>query len=468
MGTIWPPSLTDVTGAKYLTLVHAIREAIAAGELAPGTRLPPVRNLAWDLNITPGTVARAYRRATDDGLLDASIGRGTYVAQTRKSRQADQRESLHFGSTGSKFDLRGSKTPDLGQEQMIRDALTKVSASSVFDYADYPDPEHGKDVLAAVAGWLHYTDMDVSPDNIAITYGAQHAMIIALQTILKGPTPVIITDELVFPGLRHAANMLRAELVSIERDADGMLPDAVEKACRKHGPQVLISSFNVHSPTAQTTTLERRVALARIAAKYELQIIDDDAFGIAATDIPSMQSIAPDWVWYIGALSKSVSTGLRIGYLVTPSGFGEAARTNVLSNHYGVSQIICDLATEIITSGAAERVRNDMIAFNDRRSKMAANILGKWHMNWNPHVPFIWLYMPQGWRASSFQRACEQKNVLIRPADEFALMNGKAPNAARVTFGAKLSDAQFEDALKTIAGILESRPETGETYGQLP
>lgn len=109
-----------------------------------------------------------------------------------------------------------------------------------------------------------------------------------------------------------------------------------------------------------------------------------------------------------------------------------------------------------------------MIHFNERRAKIATNILGKWKMNWNPTVPFIWLYMPQRWRASSFQRACEKENILVRPADAFALIDGKAPNAARITFDAKLTESQFEKALKTIAGVLGARSSTSETHDQLP
>ncbi|MBR9863402.1 MAG: aminotransferase class I/II-fold pyridoxal phosphate-dependent enzyme, partial [Rhodobacteraceae bacterium] len=244
----------------------------------------------------------------------------------------------------------------------------------------------------------------------------------------------------------------------VERDAEGIIPEDLEQTCRKHGPQVLVSSFSVHSPTTQTTSLKRRVALSRIAAKYDMKIIDDDAFGIATTDIPSMYSIAPERVWHIGALSKSVATGLRIGYLVSPPGQGEAARATVLSNCYGVSQIICDLAEELITSGQAALIRTRMLQFIERRARMAANVLGHWHLDWSPTVPFVWLNMPSGWRASSLQRACERKNILIRPADEFALFDGKAPNAARITFGAKLTDQEFQTALETIDSILETPP----------
>lgn len=458
MGTIWPPDLETASGPKYLAVVHALREAIAAGELEPGRKLPTVRDLAWDLKITPGTVARAYRRATDDGLLDAAVGRGTFVAQTRSTKRTPPPDSLHLGACEATLDLRGTKTPDLGQDGIIRAALNKIAAKGINDLADYPDPDRAVGAAQAVTGWLAHNGVHPDATDVTITYGAQNAMLIALQTVLAGPSPVIVSDELVFPGLRHAAYLLRAGIVSVERDGEGIIPDELEQVCRKHGPQVLVSSFAVHSPTTQTTSLKRRIDLSRIAAKYDMKIIDDDAFGIATANIPAMYSIAPERVWHIGALSKSVATGLRIGFLVSPPGQGGAARTTVLSNCYGVSQIICDLAEELIISGQAADIRTRMLAFIERRARIAANILGHWHLEWSPTVPFVWLNMPSGWRASSLQRACELKNILIRPADEFALFDGKAPNAARITFGAKLTEGEFETALKTIDAILESPP----------
>ena len=62
---------------KYAVLESAVRAAIDRGALPPGTRLPPVRELAWKIGVTPGTVARAYSRLTDKGILSAAVGRGT-------------------------------------------------------------------------------------------------------------------------------------------------------------------------------------------------------------------------------------------------------------------------------------------------------------------------------------------------------------------------------------------------------
>ncbi len=81
--TIWLPELDRFEGPKYLALTHALRDAVRSGALGKGDRLPPVRDLAWRLGMTPGTVARAYQIVTQEGLLEAVVGRGTFVAATR-------------------------------------------------------------------------------------------------------------------------------------------------------------------------------------------------------------------------------------------------------------------------------------------------------------------------------------------------------------------------------------------------
>ena len=83
MDTIWQLTLTDGAGPKYKAVAQTIRDGVARGELAEGAKLPPVRDLAWKLGITPGTVARAYTILTNEGMLTAEVGRGTFVASKR-------------------------------------------------------------------------------------------------------------------------------------------------------------------------------------------------------------------------------------------------------------------------------------------------------------------------------------------------------------------------------------------------
>jgi len=459
MGTNWQPELLNFDGPKYLALHHALRSAIAEGELHPGDRLPPVREMAWSLQVTPGTVARAYRKATDDGLLEAAVGRGTFVANRSQPNPRTKVSSLLLvEDTDGHFDLRGSKSPQLGQDSEIQKAFQFLAGHANPSYILHPQIDSDLAARKAVCEWLKFTDIAATDDDVALTYGAQNSVLVALQAILTGPSPVVVTDELVFPGMRHAARLLRSDIVSVERDDDGILPDKLEAVCRKHAPQVLLTSTNVHNPTTLTTTLERRMQIAKVAEQFDLQIIDDDAYGTFTCSVPSMRQIAKRRVWYASSLSKSFAAGIRFGYLVTPPGKGNLARGIMQSGCYGMSQPLVDLSEQLILNGAADAARIGINAFNRRRVQIAVNILGRWDIKWRNEVPFLWLQLPLGWRSSSFLRTCEKQGVLLRAADEFALLDGKAPNAVRLTIAANFSEHDFEQALRIISTVLENPP----------
>ena len=90
MDTKWQPTLNTVGRSKYKALADNIREGVAAGTLLSGDRLPPLRDLTYRLSVTPGTVARAYTVLTEEGVLQAGVGRGTFVAEA-----ATQADSAH-------------------------------------------------------------------------------------------------------------------------------------------------------------------------------------------------------------------------------------------------------------------------------------------------------------------------------------------------------------------------------------
>ena len=133
MKAIWRPDLTQFDGPKYLALSHALREAVRRGDLPRGARLPPVRELAWSLSITPGTVARSYQIVTQEGLLEATVGRGTFVASGTPrlgpglAFDADPELKATNGSGDQSVDLRSPQLPDVGQSAAIAEILIQIA-----------------------------------------------------------------------------------------------------------------------------------------------------------------------------------------------------------------------------------------------------------------------------------------------------------------------------------------------------
>lgn len=461
MDTNWQPVLAEHDGPKYLTLSRALRDAIRAGELLQGSQLPTVRDLAWRLSVTPGTVSRAYQIATQEGLLEATVGRGTFVAARNPRLGPTQPLFMERDAAvaSGRVDLRSPQLPMVGQIEAIASAMHKTADLIGADWVDYTSQAAEAPLRAAVCDWLHSRVLGVfGPEDVMLTNGGQNGIALILDCCLRGDRPVVLTDDLAYPGFRYAARLARAEVVGVDMDAEGLRPDALEAACRKHGPQVLFLTPEAHNPTTARMGAVRRAEIVAIARKHDLQIIEDECYTGAVSDFPSLRALAPERCWYLGSLSKSVSAALRFGYVVCPTGMGEAGRLTAQHGFFALSRPVSSLCLELFRSGAAAAIRTKVHQEMSERLLIMVNRLGAFDLSWQPGIPFAWLRLPQGWRASTFTRMAEQEGVLVRPADQYALVHGRAPNAVRLAVPGNIARKELESAVATLEHLLPRPP----------
>lgn len=459
--TTWKPDLDAFPGPKYQGLSRALREAIRAGTLPQGAQLPTVRDLAWRLNLTPGTVARAYQLATQEGLLQATVGRGTFVAAARPRLGPTQplyAERVSGGATGL-IDLRPPQVPEVGQAQAFRDALRQMADCTDTGWLDYTSQRGEAPLRAEIVRWMGDRLIGpFGPEDVALTHGGQNAVTLILDCVLRGDRPVMLIEELAYPGFRYAGRAARAEVVGVEIDRYGIVPEALEAACRRHGPQILCLTTEAQNPTTGRMPVERRAQIAQIARSYDLQILEDDCYSVAESDIPSLRALAPERVWLVSSVSKTLSAALRFGFVICPVGMGEAGRLSAQYGYFALSRPVSDLCLHLFASGAAYDIRTRVQAEFATRLQMMVNRLGAYDLRWQQGVPFVWLMLPLGWRASTFARMAEMQGVLVRPADEYALIGGRAPNAVRLAVAGHLPAAEFEGALDRLARLLAHPP----------
>lgn len=461
--TIWQPKPLTGGRSKYKALAQAIRDGIASGDLAAGAKLPTVRDLAYRVGVTPGTVARAYSVLTDEGRLIAEVGRGTFVAGTRR-KEAPLGPSLIHEVDETAADFRSSRVPDVGQGLLIDNALIRVGQSHRRRHINYPTPLTDVEAREAVVDWIGPVRVGhLDAEHVVLGNGAQNCAILALQAELHGAHPVILTDELAYPGVRHAARLLRAQLVGVAMDEEGVIPAALAEAYRSYGGQVLLTSAEVHSPTTTQTTYARKKEIAAMAERFDLTIIEDDCHSIAPTEVPAYRAILPKQSYFISSLTKGVSGALRFGYAVTPVNRFKELRQVAQSSFHGIAQPILDVCTDLLTSGDADRVKDQVIAYTAKRVRLAVNRLGGWDLRWREDAPFLWLQLPQGWRASSFALACERKGISVRPADEFVLADQRAPNAVRLAATTCVSEPRYLQALDDMNSLLANPAGTMES-----
>lgn len=459
MDTIIARYESQSEGPKYKQLSEAIRGAVVAKDLVPGEKLPPVRDLAWALKITPGTVARAYSILTQDGVLAAAVGRGTFVADSNltemtvplPSEAAPDSDAVSFASP---------RLPDCGQVAMIQAAFSKIAQCDAHDLLNYPTRAGFRPARKAVANWLRDTPIGhVTHEDIVLSHGAQNGNSLVMQSVLTGPKPVVLLEDLSYPGFRRSADLLRAEVVGVPMDRHGIVPEALERIVRSTGAQLLCTSPEVHNPTVTHTPTFRREEIARVAERTGLQLLEDDCYRLGKADAPHYRAILPDQSWYVSSISKTLTPALRVGFAVAPIGAQSQLRRAAEHGFFGLARPLADVVERILTDpriwDVAEAVRETI----NRYIRAAVNILGGYDLEWRENVPIIWLRLPEGWRAGALVQAADNLGVTIRSAEDFALRDARSPHAVRLGINAQVSQRSFEAALHRLRELLDNPPE---------
>ena len=463
MDTIWPDDLPKTKGAKYTLVADTIRNAIENKKLDIGAKLPPVRVLAYRLKITPGTVARAYTILTDEGLLQAEVGRGTFVAPPKTpllddvwSRQLHLRDDKYSASVS----LFSPRLPDVGQVSLIRSCLTKVAQSDPKMFMNYPTRDAYLPVRQAVVDWL--SDLPLGPvgaDDIVLTHGGQNGLCVVFQTVLKATKPVVLVEDLSYAGFRRAGELMRAEIIGVKMDKWGINPDALEHILRQTQARAICVSPEVQNPTGGHSPLERRKEVVEIARRHDLQIIEDDCYRMGEARAPSYRALAPERGWHVSSISKTLTPALRVGFAIAPRDRSGDLRRSAEYGYFGLAQPLAELTRLMLSDPRTRQLAKDVRTKMGEYVRVAVNALGGFDLNWDADIPFVWLNLPSGWRAAAFSRAAEREGIQLRSADEFALRDGRAPNAVRIAMNGHVSLKQFESAMLRLRALLDNPPE---------
>lgn len=452
-------SLDAYRGPKYKRLYHALEAAVRSGTMKPGRKLPPVRELAWQLGITPGTVARAYQMGTDEGLLEATVGRGTFVKGPSRDLPEVPSNFVALPYEDGYLNMRNGHTVEMGQNALITQHTADVLATEQINFAQYVRDEALAGCRERARDWLDGHGVTGKASDLVLTNGAHNAVMVALNAILNGREPTIATTKLTYPGFRQTAHICRARLIGIESDDEGVIPDALEFACQSERVQALLISSNVHNPTCVATSLERRIAIAEIARRYDVQIIEDDVYGTLISEKPAgFDQICPERTWHATSLSKCFAAGLRVGFLQCPEGVGPLGLRVMQGMSLSISQLLTKIVERIFESGAIEEYGVKVAAENTRRVAHAREILRKWDVRSRDGVNYLWVGIPEGWSGSTFMSACEAEGLLVAVADKFTLPGSRAPNAVRLTLSTAEDFDALTSGLQKVDSILTNPP----------
>ena len=394
---MWKPDLVVSDGAGYREIVDAIAKAIEDGELRAGDRLPPLRDLAWHLKCNPTTVNRAYREAQARRLVAGEVGRGTFVLGTSPEAGLFALRA----KAGQLIDLAISR-PVLpnGITSMV-DAVEQVSSIYPNVGDGYPDAELEIRSLQAASNWLSFRDRRLTSLSVLPTSGAHAALVAALGFWCRTGDNLLVEDP-TFPGIRSIARQLRLNLVSVDCDNEGLIPEALEIAAHSYKAAIVVAVPNLQNPTGVVMSNRRRAAIVDVIHSNRLMLIEDDVYGplsgrppllgdlLAARSEVTADSADPGGSgMLISSLSKAVCPGLRFGMLAAPSGLMAKLAADPHTTSWFVSPLSLAVGTMWLNDGSALRAtewqRNEVAA----RYALAQRILDG--LDLPTPSPMLWL-----------------------------------------------------------------------------
>ena len=445
----WLSRVERPRGPLYAAILQALETAIRTGELQPGDRLPPQRRVAEILGVDITTVTRAYSVATEKGLIKGAVGRGTFVG----ARAVDD--------DPGRIDLSMNLPPPpagLSLAAMLRettsDILQRSDTARLMSY--HPGVGSWGQRTAATA-WLAPVLGDVEPERVMVTSGAQTVLAAVLNAI-GPPGTKIVVEPLTYPGLKQVAARLGVELLACPADEEGLLPDELERICCEQGAAAVYIVPTMQNPTAITTTEGRRADIAKVAQAQDLWIIEDDPYSrLLPTPLPALASLAPHKTFYVATLSKCLSPGLRIAYLVCPP--GEVAAT-VANNLRALSLMPSPLMAAVVTSwireGSAEQLLSAVRQEACARRKIARQVLPQATAASENSI-HVWLDLPPAWPAESLREAAQARSLSIVPTEAFAVGH-EHRNGVRISLGGPETTQVLGAALQSLAELIGQTP----------
>jgi len=147
---------------------------------------------------------------------------------------------------------------------------------------------------------------------------------------------------------------------------------------------------------------------------------------------------------------------LRVGFAVAPRGRSAELRRTAEFGFFGLARPLADIVEVLLGDPRTFTLSEQIRAEVGRYIRVAVNQLGGFDLTWDEDVPFLWLRLPSGWRASVFVRKAEAEGVLIRSADEFAVRDARAPHAVRIAINAQMPIERFDEAMSILRKLLDN------------
>ncbi len=459
----------------YQQIANRFITLIQEGVIQPGAFLPGSRVMAEQLGLHRQTVVAAYEELASQDWIVSMARKGVMVAANLpviKPRSFKEPAPAYAQGPSFAFNIIPKlemPAPATGIRYVINDGFPDVRLAPLAEWTKecrsiIQSPRYakllmdGSDTLRKeMTRFLTDTrGLNISPDNIMVTRGAQMAIYTAAAMLIrKGDLVITGSPNYVFADL--CFEQLGANIVRVPVDNEGIDVDAIEKLCRTKKIRMLYVVPHHHHPTTVTLSAERRMKLLEIIRTYKLAVIEDDYdYDFHYSSAPILPLASADHggnVMYLGSMTKSLGLSIRIGFLVAPARFiAEAFHLRRLMDLRG-DNLTEEALAAMLSSGAIERhLKKAKKVYHERRDLLCKLIVDKLDNRLQFTPPSgglaLWLKFPEHLPLQEVAERALKSGLRMSPGGYYKYA-GRSENALRFGF-ASLNERE----LANVVGIL--------------
>lgn len=265
-------------------------------------------------------------------------------------------------------------------------------------------------------------------------------------------------NPLSFSGLKSIAKMIGIQLVPLPETSGRIDAEQTGAFCRQEHIKGIYLIPTHHNPTTRTMTPEERRLIGDAAKKEGFLIIEDAIHQMFSSQKnPPLFSCTPQQTIYIFSISKCISPGLRVSYLIVPSPYRKAVQNALYAVNLMVSPINLEIAGRLLTSPLLPALIEAKKRELTRRDPIVRRMLPGRRLYGEPTCQFRWLPLPPAWDNRDFERAARKNGVFVFCADRFAIGNTPPPKAVRLAVSSPRTEQELAQGLSIIRSLLSQK-----------
>ena len=420
----------------YERLVDELSKAIADGRLSGGSALPTHRDFARQRGIGLSTATRTYAELQRLGLIVGEAGRGTFVRE-RPIEPGLLSEAVRYTAL--------ARTAEAIDAQTLRHALRAAAGlPDIERLTAQTSPLGSPSIRRALAAHLDRQGLPVASTQIVIAGGGLAAMRLAALVALKRGQRVA-TDAVTYPGWRLVSEQLGLEVVSVEFDRAGPVPDSVERLLRDKRVTALHCMPTAHHPLGWVMPLQRRREIVALARANDVALFEDVTYNHLVPCTPlALAQLAPERTWLVGSLSGVMGDGLRFGYVVAPKLKEARLEKTALAWSLAAPPLVAELARMWLRDGTIASLQSAQREHAQQLWEIVADA-GLKSLSPSSSGWLIWVPLARGHRPAEVVSELRQQGIDALGSEPFATTANK-PNAVVIRMRSMTSSSLAEAA----------------------